>query len=465
MGEQLEKGDFKSALDTIGVAVGGDKGATIAGLGDKLDLAKGIAEKLKSGDAKAAIETIAKSVSGGSYDLAKSGFAGLTNGGGLDSARDLIGGADGMLGSVGAKIPIFNKIDEGLNVLEHGGDAIKELSDSFKGGDLADKIDASQGALGAVAGAGVALGAIIGGKNGKRIGKAMGKVSTLAKGGVESVVNGAKTVGKMFSKAASVGAAGVSSLVNAGAVIGKVVGGKFGQVISGISSVVTACMTASPLAIVTGAIEGLKLLGKIIPGKVGQKIGELAAIVGDLGISHIVGGVMESVQYFKKGKVVDGLFHLGKKLNPISFGMSFVDKIGGWIGGDVGKAIQKFAGALTKATEFAFDVAKGAFKALVVAPAKAVLKGLESISNAIFGKKATAAIKKAISGVAKAVWGGVKAVGKAVFDGIKGVAKGVWNGVKGIGKGIVDVGKNIGKGIANVAKSVGRGIKKFFKKW
>ena len=256
------------------------------------------------------------------------------------------------------------------------------------------------------------------------------------------------------------------------AVIGKVVGGKFGQVISGISSVVTACMTASPLAIVTGAIEGLKLLGKIIPGKVGQKIGELAAIVGDLGISHIVGGVMESVQYFKKGKVVDGLFHLGKKLNPISFGMSFVDKIGGWIGaffslslsiivadkralssllcssafslssrfhfrrlpslagGDVGKAIQKFAGALTKATEFAFDVAKGAFKALVVAPAKAVLKGLESISNAIFGKKATAAIKKAISGVAKAVWGGVKAVGKAVFDGIKGVAKGVWNGVK-----------------------------------
>ena len=99
-------------------------------------------------------------------------------------------------------------------------------------------------------------------------------------------------------------------------------------------------------------------------------------------------------------------------------------------GGDVGRAIQKFAGALTKATEFAFDVAKGAFKALVVAPAKAVLKGLEAISNAICGKEATAAIKKAISGVAKAVWKGAKAVGKAVFEGVKGVAKGVWNGIK-----------------------------------
>ena len=435
-------GGLSSAMGTLkGAKLGGKLGQDIDRVSGYMDMAKKV---VKSGNVKSAMDTIGKALGGDSYDGAKKGLAGIFKAG---SFKEGLSSASGLAGSLGDKIPIFNKIDGGIDVIEKSGDAIKSIQDAFKGGSLMEGIDASGAAVGALAGVGTAIGLVIGGKKGRKIGKAMGSVSALAKGGVKSIVTAGKHVGKLFSKAASVGAAGLASIGNAAGIIGKVIGGKLGAVISAATSVVTAVMSATPLAIITGAIEGLKMLGKLIPGKIGQKIGEFAAIIGDFGISHIVGGAMEAWKMMKKGKVIDGLFHAAKKINPISIGMNLADKLGKWMGGPIGRGISKVAGAISKASDFAIDLSKK----IIVAPVKAVLKGLESMSNAIFGKKATKAIKSAIKGVAKGIWKGVKGVGKAVFDSVKSTVMPLVNGVKAIGKGI-----------GKAAKAVGKGFKKIF---
>ena len=429
-------GGLSSAIGTLKDAeLGGEVGQDIDRVSGYMDMAKKV---VKSGNVKSAMDTIGKALGGDSYDGAKKGLAGIFKAG---SFKEGLSSASGLAGSLGDKIPIFNKIDGGIDVIEKSGDAIKSIQDAFKGGSLMEGIDASGAAVGALAGVGTAIGLVIGGKKGRKIGKAMGSVSALAKGGVKSIVTAGKHVGKLFSKAASVGAAGLASIGNAAGIIGKVIGGKLGAVISAATSVVTAVMSATPLAIITGAIEGLKMLGKLIPGKIGQKIGEFAAIIGDFGISHIVGGAMEAWKMMKKGKVIDGLFHAAKKINPISIGMNLADKLGKWMGGPIGRGISKVAGAISKASDFAIDLSKK----IIVAPVKAVLKGLESMSNAIFGKKATKAIKSAIKGVAKGIWKGVKGVGKAVFDSVKSTVMPLVNGVKAIGKGIGKAAKAVGK--------------------
>merc|ERR1711991_105648 len=166
---------------------------------------------------------------------------------------------------------------------------------------------------------------------------------------------------------------------------------------------------------------------------------------------------MGSWNMLKKGKIADGIFHAAKHLNPLSFSFSLVDKLGKWMGGSFGRGVSKVAGGLLKATHFAIDLTKK----VLVAPGKAVTKGLESLSNAIFGKKATKMIKAAVKKVGKAIIKGVGAVGKAVFGAVKGIVKGVGKVFKDVGKGFKNVGKAIGKGVKKVGKAIGR----VFKGW